>query len=220
MRTLTWRSKALTRLARDLHDRVLEGAPGYEEATADLILLLDRFPINTAASLYLGLLASMYLVRATNQTRLPSSSPMAQLLFDRQSAPYARHAIAAVAKRLQANEFLPLYMPSVDCPTVSIVIETEADTLAVNQLRSVKLGEAELLTAAQADPALNLAAVFGGVETQTGEAIVRKACELFGLPLGQIERIELFEQPYSLTRTIGFQRPADISIPKEITGGE
>jgi hypothetical protein len=44
---------------------------------------------------------------------------------------------------------------------------------------------------------------------------VRKACELFGLPEKQIERLEAFGNNFVLTNTIGFKRPADISIPKE-----
>ncbi len=212
--------KALVQLSRELHDRVLAGDPGYEEAMVDLVALLDRIPLNTAASLYLGLLASMYLVRETNEARFPPSSPAAQLLFGRQSAGYAPHAVEALATRLQANDLLPLYVPSVDRPAVLIVLETEPDTPAVDQLRSVKLGEAELLTAAQADPALNLAALFGDAVAATGEAVVGKACELFGLPVAQVKRIELFAKPYALTKMIGFKRPADVSIPKETAGGD
>lgn len=211
--------KAFVRLARELHDRVLARVPGFVEATVDLVDLLDQVPTNTAASLYLGLLASMYLVRETNETRLPPSSPVAQLLFDRQSADYAANPVAALATRLKNNDLAPLYIPSVDCPAVTIVLETEPDTPQIDQLRSAKLGNAELLTAAQADPKLNLATLFENAAV-TGEALVSKACELFGLPVAQIERMELFEKPYALTKTIGFRRPADLSIPKEIVSGE
>ena len=83
----------LARLARELHDRVLQETPGYLEAVADLVSILDRLPLNTAASLYLGLLSSMYLLRETNASRVPPSSPIAQLLFDRQSAEYAPNGI-------------------------------------------------------------------------------------------------------------------------------
>lgn len=47
--------RRLFRVARELHDRVLRETPGYEEALADLISVIDRLPPNTAAALYLGL---------------------------------------------------------------------------------------------------------------------------------------------------------------------
>ena len=115
----------LARLARELHDRVLQETPGYEEAVADLVSILDRLPPNTAASLYLGLLSSMYLVRKSNASRLPPSSPVAQLLFERQSADYALNGVHAIAKRLSDNEVAPLYLPSSDVPPVTIALDTE-----------------------------------------------------------------------------------------------
>jgi hypothetical protein len=212
--------KELARLARELHDRVLEKTPGYGEAVADLMSLVDRLPPNTAASIYLGLLASMYLVRTTNSSRLPPSSPIAQLLFERQGADYALHGVAAVAKRLLDNETAPLYVPSVDRPAVLVELDTEPDTPALDQLRSFKVGDVELLTDAQADPALRLSALFDAAEPVDGNAIVHKACELFAMPISQIKRTEIFGKIYALTATIGFKRPVDISIPKERPLGE
>ena len=205
----------LARLTRELHDRVLRETPGYEEAVADLVSILDRLPPNTAASLYLGLLSSMYLVRESNASRLPPSSPVAQLLFERQSAEYAFNGVRAVAKRLSDNEVAPLYLPDSDLPPVTIVLDTESDTSATDQLRSLRVQEVELLTAAQMDDSLRLSALFDSDAPTDGAAIIRKACELFAIPIAQIQRNDLFEQGYVLTKTIGFKRPTDISIPKE-----
>ena len=210
----------LARLARELHDRVLQKTPGYEEAVADLVSILDRLPPNTAAALYLGLLSSMYLVRKSNASRLPPSSLVAQLLFDRQSTDYAFNGVHAIAKRLSDNEVAPLYIPNSDVPPVTIALDTEPDTPTTDQLRSLKVGEVELLTAAQGDPSLRLGELFGSNNPERGAAIIQKACELFAIPIAQIERKDLFDQSYMLTKMVGFKRPIDISIPKERSDGE
>jgi hypothetical protein len=162
----------------------------------------------------------MYLVRATNSSRLPPSSPIAQLLFERQGADYALFGVAAVAKRLLDNETAPLYVPSVERPAVLVELDIEPDTPALDQLRSFRVGDVELLTGAQADPALRLSALFDAAEPVDGNAVVQKACELFAMPIGQIQRTEIFGKIYALTETIGFKRPVDISIPKERPLGE
>ena len=71
----------LATLARELHDRVLQGCPGYEDALTDMVTILNQLAPNTAASIYLGLLSSMYLSRSTNRARVPPSSPVAELLL-------------------------------------------------------------------------------------------------------------------------------------------
>ena len=210
----------LVRLARELHDRVLRKSPGYEEAVVDLVSTLHCLPLNTAASLYLGLLSSMYLIRGSNASRLPPSSPVAQLLFDQQSADYALNGVYAVAKRLADNDEAPLYIPDSDLPTVEIALDSEPDTWTTDQLRSFKVGEVELLTAAQMDDSLRLRALFDSDGPTDGPAIIRKACELFAIPIAQIERKDLFNQRYMLTNLIGFKRPNDISIPKEQLDGQ
>ena len=62
--------------------------------------------------------------------------------------------------------------------------------------------------------------LFGRNEPASGAAIIQKACELFAIPMAQIERKDLFDQSYVLTKTVGFKRPIDISIPKERSDGE
>ena len=212
--------KTLARLARELHDRVLQKMPGYEEAVADLVSILDCLPPNTAAALYLGLLSSMYLVRESNASRLPPSSPVADLLFERQSADYALNGVHAIAKRLSDNEVAPLYLPNSDVPPVTIALDTEPDTPTTDQLRSLRIGEVELLMAAQGDPAIRLSMLFGSNDPVDGASIIEKACELFAIPVAQIKRNDLFDQSYVLTKTVGFKRPIDISIPKERSDGE
>ena len=210
----------LAKLARELHDRVLKKTPGYQEVVADLVSILDRLPPNTAASLYLGFLSSMYLVRKSNASRLPPSSSVAQLLFEQQSSDYAINGISAVSKRLSDNEVAPLYIPNSDLPPVIIELDTVPDNPVSNQLRSFRVGHVELLTEAQLEDSLRLSTLFNNGESTNGEAIIYKACELFAIPIAQVERKDLFDHGYVLTKTIGFKRPIDISIPKEQPNGE
>ena len=103
---------------------------------------------------------------------------------------------------------------------MTIALDTEPDTPTTDQLRSFRVGEVELLTAAQGDPALRLGVLFGSNDPVGGDAIIEKACELFAIPIAQIERKDLFGQSYMLTKMVGFKRPIDISIPKERSDGE
>ncbi|MBS1164375.1 MAG: hypothetical protein H6R00_400 [Proteobacteria bacterium] len=207
--------KELTRIARELHDRVVRAEPGFGEALTDMLSLLDILPENTAGCFYLGFLSSMYLERETNASRLPPVSPVAQLLFASQAKPYAANAVANVRRRLADNDRTPLYLPSVDLPPVSAVLDIESDSPGLDQLRSLRIAGVEVLTAAQQDEALRLSTLFDLDRSISGDAIVRKACELFALPTEQIELPDAFAQTYSLTETIGFKRPVDVAIPKE-----
>ena len=212
--------KKLARLARELHDRVLQQTPGYEEVLTDLVSILGRIPPDTAAALYLGLLASMYLVRESNASRFPPFSPVARFLFDQQPTAYALNGVRAVAERLSDNEAAPLYLPNSDCPKIAVRLSTESHPSVADQLRSLKVGEVELLTPAQRDESLRLSALFGRSEPTEGEEIIRKACDLFIIPLKQVERENSFRQSYTLTETIGFKRPRDIRILKEVPGDD
>lgn len=207
--------KELVRLARELHDRVLNGTPNYSEALADLVSLIPAFPPNTASCFYLGFLASMYLERKTNASRVPPSSPVAQQLFRGQSMPFAVDAVSAVAKRVQDNDRRPIYVPTSDPVSVAVTFDTEPNTPDLDELQSLQVAGVELLTAAQADNALRLAALFDSATPVDGDAIVRKACELFAIPIDQVESTEAFKLSFTLTDTIGFRRPVDVSIPKE-----
>ncbi len=212
--------KALAKLARELHDRVVAGEPGYLEAAADLTSILGRLPPNVAASLYLGLLSSVYLERATNASRRPPSSPLLDFVFGAQSADYAVNGVRIVAKRLGDNEGRPLYVPDAAKPPLRIAFDTEPHSPASDQLRSLRVGDVELLNPAQVDPDLNLGALFGRETPVGSDALVRKACELFALPFDQIDRSDASGSTYVLTQTIGFKRPEDILIPKDRSDGE
>lgn len=206
--------KKLVTLARELHDRVVSKTPGYVEVAADLVSILHVLPTNTASCLYLGLLASMYLDRQTNSSCTPPISPFAQLLFERQNAPYAIDPVVTVSKRLRDNPSAPLYIPSAELPNVEVTLDIEPDSSQPDQLRSIQMAGVELLTPAQQDESLRLNSLFASQKTLDGDAIIRKACELFAVPLQQVERREAFSQFYTLTETIGFKRPVDVSIPK------
>lgn len=207
--------RELTRIARELHDRVVRVEPGFSEALADILSILGRLPENTAACIYLGFLASMYLDRDTNASRFPPVSPLAQLLFSGQVEPYAANAVAVVRKRLMDNDQAPLYLPSVDVVPISAILDIESDSPGLDQLRSLRIADVELLTPAQHDETLRLSALFYPDQSVNGDVIVRKACELFALPEEQIELQGSFAQTYNLTENIGFKRPADVAIPKE-----
>ena len=212
--------RILVMLARELHDRVVQQTAGYGEAVADLVSILEQLPPKTAASLYLGLLSSMYLIRESNHPRLPPHSPVAQQLFEMQSADFSPNAIWAVRKRLTGSDFAPLYLPATDCPTLKIAIDTEWNVPIPDQLRSLKIDAVELLTPAQLDDSLRLGSLFDSNELVDGASLVNKACELFCIPIAQVNRQEIFEQSYALTDTIGFKRPIDIFVPKELPNGE
>lgn len=212
--------KELVRVARELHDRVLREEAGYVEALADLVSMLDVLPPNTATCFYLGFLSSMYLERETNASRVPPRSPAAQQIFERMTASYAMHGVNAVAKRLQDNPFRPVYIPDADAARVDVSLDTEVNTPGLDEIRSLRVRGVELLTPAQADDGLRLASLFDTSAGLDGDALVRKASELFAFPVEQVERTEAFDLIYSVTPTMGFKRPVDVSIPKEQALGD
>ncbi len=207
--------KQLVRFARELHDRVLSEEPGYVETLTDLVSLIDEFPVYSAGCLYFGMLASMFLVRETNLARLPPKSPVAQLLFARQAAPYAALPIDSLVARLNDCDKQPLYHPSVDRPSVQAVFDVEPHSDLMDELRSLRITGVEVLTPAQEDPALSLATLFAPEATVSATVILTKACELFGIPTVQVEPIDKPAPMYALTPTIGFKRPQTVFVPKE-----
>jgi hypothetical protein len=215
-----WNQNDLTTLARELHDRVIDDVPNFEEALVDLISNLDAIPFGTASCLYLGFLASMFLRRSDNASRLPPTSPCAELLFQRQGCDYAVLGVEAVAKRIRDNDFGPVYAPSMDKPKVQVTIDTEANSPEPDRLQSLRIGATELLVAAQSDERLRLASIFDPQHRISGDALLKKVCELFAVPFDQVDRTDAFETQYAFDGTIGFRRPVDISIPKESTLGQ
>ena len=205
---------------RELHDRVLTKMPGYLELASDLLSLLDRLPPNLAASLFLGMLSSMYLLRPSNNSRVPPFSPLARHFFERQFCVYASTPIDVVRTRILDNEFAPLYVPNKDCPTLQVAFDIQPDALQSNRLCSLRIGDIEILTPTQLSDELNLRALFDSAEEITGEAVLRKACELFALPFAQIERVSTFDHSFTLTSTVGFKRPRDVAMPQEVSDDE
>jgi hypothetical protein len=98
---------------------------------------------------------------------------------------------------------------------VPAVFDIEPDTDLIDELRSLRLSGIEVLTPAQQDPALNLPALFAPGQVVDGRAVVAKACELFGVPMAQVEPTDALDRVYALTPTIGFKRPASVFIPRE-----
>ena len=209
--------KMLAIFARDLHDRAISSVPGYSELTADLIALIDFFPINIAASLYLGLLTSMYLSRATNASRLPPTSPVAASLFERQARNYAVNAVHAVAQRVQDNERAPLYVPSISLPEVEFDMAIDPDSAVRDEVRSMTVSDVELLIPAQGDEALRLATLFG--ESAPGQTIIQKACELYAVPFTQVRQGTWLDVYYTFSSTRGFRPVGEVAVPKEDNDG-
>lgn len=211
--------KAIAHAAREMHDRALVNEPGYERLLGEFMSILDMLPLNTSASFYLGLLASMYLIRKTNASRLPPQSPVAQLLFSRQSKDYATNAIFAVVKRLSDNNFAPMYLPNTDSPQIDVTLDVETDYSDPHHLTSLRVGEIELLAPAQSHGSLRLRSIFDNQNKVAQEPLMKKASELFCLPFEQMRYRNPFEHEYTLSETIGFKRPMDLRIPKESSNG-
>ncbi len=201
----------LVNIARELHDRVLSGEPGYREALSDLVTELRELPPKTASCFYLGLLASMYLERGSNGAKLPPESSIAAQLFDHQQQPFAEIPLQVLRSRVQQQLRMPLYVPDSAAPAIEVTFGFEPGAPLVNELRIIRALGSDLVVPAQPHETLRLKAIFG--PTIGAEPLLRKAAELFGLPLAQLrsERQDI----YSLTDTIGFKRPIDVFRVKE-----
>lgn len=203
---------ALAAMSRGLHDRVLAGEPGFGDALADLIGLLDELPPATAGAMLLGLLASTYLVAGTGESKIPPGSPALPLLFETLERPFADPAAAAITNRLDRNERRPLFAPAdamLECR-----FDTEAESMETDELRSVKIGGVELLVAAQAEPTLRLRDLIGA-DTATGGEILTQAVALFALPANRLDADGDEDSTYHLIDTIGFRAPDQVARVRE-----
>jgi hypothetical protein len=203
---------ALAAMARGLHDRAVGGEAGLIDPMIDLVGLLDELPPATAGALYLGLLASMYLVPGTGNSRIPPESPAAEQILARLDRPSADVAVRVIAQRLAGNERQPLHSPGTG--ELECRFETEVETMEADEVRSLKIGGVEVLTAAQDDPGLKLRDLVGGA-IATGGEILDRVATLFVIPrhLLTAEGDEATE--YSLTETVGFRPPAHVFHNKE-----
>jgi hypothetical protein len=92
--------------------------------------------------------------------------------------------------------------------------ETEPETMEADELRSLKLGGIEILTAAQEVPQLRLRDLVEGT-TATGGEILQMAAALFVIPPDLLNANGDERTEYALTETIGFRPPAHVFHNKE-----
>lgn len=203
---------ALVSMARGLHDDVLAGRPGLAEPMVDLVGLLEELPTFTAGALLLGLIASMYLCEGTGNSRLPPKSPASAQLFSALEQPYADVCAKVIRQRLASNTRQPLYAPGdglVEC-----VFDVEVETMERDELRSLKIAGIETLTAAQEADHLRLRAIMSA-EVTTGGAILEQAARLFTLPPELLDAVGDDVTEYTLTETVGFRSPEQVSHNRE-----
>jgi hypothetical protein len=205
----------LTLIGRELHDRGVTGSPGYDEALTDLVSTLGELPPFTAASLYLGLIASMYLERASNQPLVPPRSPIAGLLFQRQGAVYAGPAIMTLQKRFVGIERRPLYLLNPTKPSIEVHLDIVPDTYGEVILGSLRISGEEVFTRAQADSTLRLSTYFEEGLEASGLQLVTRACELFSVPLDQVQPNDDFDRIFKFDPTAGFKRLDSVYLDKE-----
>jgi hypothetical protein len=211
----TFNNSMLVKLARELHDRCLANTVGYREAVTDLISTLTELPELTAASLYLGLVSSMYLERARNEVRLPPRSPVSGLLFERQDATYAALGIKALQRRFASLRWKPLYVVDPTRPLIDIRLDIVPDMYDEVILGSLRISGEEVLNPAQGDPSLRLAAFFVDRSSALGSEIVVRACELFMVPFDQVKHTDDFQRTFSFGPTTGFRRAHRVYIESE-----
>lgn len=206
----------LARMARGLHDRVLDDVPGYEETLADLGGILPEIPPSSASALTLGLLASMYLECGTGNSRIPPRSPIASFLLSAPSQPFGELPSQVIAKRLSSNDRRPLHIPLET--TVECQFETASEASESDLLRSLKVSGVELLLAAQIEPALVLETLTGA-DHCTGTEILRTAAELFGLPYERMDAGGDDQSTFLIPEGMGFKDPTKVFRAKEETDG-
>ena len=217
--------RELISLARALHDYARDGMPAFLVTITDVMSTIQRLPNNTAACIYLGFLASMYLSRDLNEVLLPPTSPIAQQLFRAQNQEFASNPIFVISRHLLDAEFWPVYIPSNEPADIHLILDTNPDGSLASELASLRFhcsptNRIELLTPVQADSSLNIAELFGTREQIKGSSIIQKACELFALPEHQVFDQPSIESDYSATGSLGFKSPSRVRIPTERTDGK
>ena len=213
---------ALTALARILHDRARAHEPGYPDTLADALSILPRMPDSTAASFYLGFLASMYLDHDSNQSLIPPASPVAQRLLEFQAQAFATVPIAVLSQRLLDNESQPIYIPVFDPAQVRITLHSDPTGPVPKRIGGIYVHHnyppnliVNLLTPAQTTESLRLASLFGSDQPVPGSALVDTACELFALPKAQIAPDASINRAHLITETAGFKIPTSVRIVKD-----
>lgn len=194
----------LVAIARTLHDRSIDGRSGFIDPMIDLLGLLDELPPATATSLFLGILGSMYLASGTGDSRIPPKSAATVEILAALERPYADMAINVVAERLNNNARSPLFVPGAG--DLEARFEIEAETMEVDELRSLRIGGVEVLTAGQDDVTLQLRSLFGDARATEG-AILARAAVLYVIPPSHLVFESNDVTEFYLTETIGFRSP-------------
>ena len=214
--------QGLTVLARALHDRARANEPGYPDTLADVLSILPRMPPNTAASFYLGFLASTYLDPQTNQSLIPPSSPVTQRLFEFQTRAFAVIPTAVLSQRLLDNESQPVYIPTSAPSEVHITLQSDPTGPVPRRIGGIYVQHnhapaliLNLLTPVQPTASLRLASLFQS-QPVSGTDLVDTACELFALPRAQVAPDPSIEREHLFSETAGFKNPAALSIVKDL----
>lgn len=213
----------LTEVARTLHDRALDQQPGSIEALADLVANIERFPPNTAATIYFGLLSSMFLQQPHNQPRIPPKSSVAERLLDLRHEHFARHAVTVLSRHLNRADERPLYVPSSDPLPISITFDTDNDRMPPEQLASMRLdtGEelpafpVELLTPTETYPRLHLASLFSDLASVNAQALISQAAAIYAFPVDSIEVVASHTGEFVIPDALSFRDPREIRIQQE-----
>src|SRR5262249_38294289 len=158
-------------------------------------------------SLYLGVIASMYLDDETNSPRLPPQTNAADAIFSFQREAFAAKSTDAITKKLMKHERLALYRLDTTQPSVRVRLDIVPESERRARLASLRIGGEEVLTLAQAKPELRLHDLLGGATRASGRAIVKLACDLFSVPFDQVAPITSFDSDFLLEETVGFKEP-------------
>ena len=215
----------ITAAARTLHDRALDEHPGSIEALADIAAQFERLPPNTAAAIYFGFLASMYLEQPGNEPRIPPKSMVASQLLALRGRAFARHAVTVLSRHLtRVCTERPLYVPTTDHGCISITFDTDNDRTPPGQLASMRLHTqedlgafpVELLTPTKTHPNLHLASLFSASASVDAEALVAQAATIYAFPTDSIEiRFVSHTDSFVIPDALSFRDPRDIRIQEE-----
>ncbi|TIP18413.1 MAG: hypothetical protein E5X66_15625 [Mesorhizobium sp.] len=209
------RGKGLVGFARRLVS--LSGDDQQRVAAAnDLAEALKGLPPVTATFLYMGLMAGTYLDHR-NQFLASPRPAVAQKLFALQHLPIASLPIQDVATRASKASHVPLYLPSVDRPPIAVEFKIDTDLDRENALRSLWIGDQDLLIDVQSDAALQLSRRIGDVPL-TPALVLDHVADLYVLPRGQLAAAGNIIAAYSFDEHIGFRAPQDVR--REISQGE
>ena len=214
----------LVAAARALHDGALAQKPGHSESLVDLATALDSFPPNTAAAVYFGLLASMYLNTTSKNPRFPPKSPIAKRLFQLQHAHFSRYATTVLSRHLHRRTERPLYVPSKEPRTIAFTFRAQPDRTPPGQLISMRIdthdglanaSPVELLSPVKTLDKHHLASLLGAQADVTPQHLIHQASEIYTFPTSSVSIIGPTQETYLIPEALSFRDPRDIRIQKE-----